>query len=260
MKFKLVSLFIIISSFALVACDYNLKPTAKRIGQVPQKTIAAQKEPDNTVSIQIDQNEFHFQYHSELTKDKIVATMTGRGIVWAPDPEMVDASSVLDKIPKEPFKLYLNKNANSNISVQNSDFIYSFPLKDSKDNYFFLDKLYGIGNHVIITAYLRMKGVPQATICKLYDLNLDSKKVALITNYHISGGNFFEFGINKETNDIVYIQTKPYGNDYKKEAHIYHIITGKTEEIENGKLQDGNFTYTIKGKKYSFNDFVLDNG
>lgn len=82
----------------------------------------------------------------------------------------------------------------------------------------------------------------------------------MVTNYHESGGYLFDFGVNKDTNDIVYIQTTPYGNDYKKEAYIYHMETGNTQKIENFKLQDDNFTYNIDGKKHFLNDFVLLNG
>lgn len=176
MKKWLIFFILTACCLPLTACNSNVQPLIKKVNADQHKALSVQKEPVKTVSMEIDQNEYHFQYNSELTKNNIIATMTARGIVWVPGIEMLETSSDLDKIPMEPYRIYLNKNVDSTISVQNSEYIYSFPLKDSKDNYFFLNSLYGIGNHVIIPTFLRMKGVPQATICKLYDLNLDSKK------------------------------------------------------------------------------------
>jgi hypothetical protein len=249
MKIKLFILIVILFCISLVVSNLTYEETAN-------KKLAVQKNKEKTLTVQVNGVTHNFTYNSEQTKDQIKATMTTEGIVWVPDPMMTNASNVLDKLPKEPFKLYLNKKRNSTVRINNSENIYSLPLKDGKGNFVFLESLFGVGNHVIFTTYMKKKGMNQPIENKMYDLVLDSKKASLITSYEEFGGLIFDFGINKKTKDIVYIQTSPDGDNYKRIAGIYHIATGEIEKLDKFKVADKKITYSIRGEEVSINDLA----
>lgn len=177
------------------------------------------------------------------------------GIVWAPAPAMtgLDPGQELNAHPTAPFTLYLHAAgrdgksgsaggpALTELTPDNSLKLLTLPLKDG-DNYVFLSGLYGAGDYVVYSTYSRQPGMNQPYREQLWALDSTNPGAAKhIRDYHSSGGFLFSLGIEKEEGDVVTVVGTPDGDgEYKREALVYSLKTGKSfvpdayREAENG--------------------------
>lgn len=216
---------------------------ANAISQSP--ATSDQDSSKSTIDLTLSGKSYTFRIESDESNKKFIkAALTDQGVVWGPAPKMAPAESELDQIPVEPFSMYLNSKAKGVIDKDNSILLVTLPLKEN-DAFVFLGNIYGNKNHVLYTTYVKKAGMNQAIYNQLFILDLTTNKSVEITQFKEGGGEFFNFGINSDTDDVVYIQSSPSGDTISGKGSVYHLKTDEVEALSTFEISNHKITYSL---------------
>ncbi|MFP4977201.1 hypothetical protein ACE6ED_17490 [Paenibacillus sp. CN-4] len=109
----------------------------------------------------------------------------------------------------------------------------------------------------MISTSSRLNGAPQASEEQLRAFNVQAVAVGkvlkpqMIVSYHSAGGALFEFGVNRERMEMVYVSSVPDGDGgYQKNAGLYRS-TGTAGKLTAYRVDSGAIYYGWNGTSYT---------
>lgn len=204
-------------------------------------------------------------YHIPLREeDDILYVHAGKtdfGVLWA--PAVKRNGDGLEMHPIEPYSLVLSGTGSRELSEDTALPIYTFPLtvwneRAGNEAYLYVDGIYGAGPYAVISTSSRLNGAPQASEEQLWAFDVQAAaagkilKPQMIVSYHSVGGALFEFGVNRERMEVVYVSSVPDGDGgYQKTAGLYSLSTGAAGKLTAYRMDSGVIHYVRNGTSYT---------
>lgn len=239
---------------------FKLDLSTKAFVQVQPNGAEAEGKPGSTFTF--GGRDYKIAYSGKNQEYLVHAAELEQGIVWSPAPKMAgsDSAQELNVHPAEPFVLYLNAtipkgksgfddaSAFTALAPDNSKKLFTLPLRDG-DNYVYLSGLYGAGKYIVYSTYSRKPGMNQPYREQLWALDSTNPEEAKpILDYHSTGGYLFSLGIEKNEGDVVTVVSTPDGDgNYKREALVYNLKTGKSSVPDAYSELESGIRYEIGG-------------
>ncbi|MBW5445532.1 hypothetical protein GE107_05575 [Cohnella sp. CFH 77786] len=275
----------IITAVVLVGCSASAKQSKDNASQSsPSKTPPSQastpkddnhtdsfsnsNHPDNQVvsttpetkkqyTISLDGKSYSVSYSDVAEKHFIFATMTDRGVVWTPAPQLADKDSVLNIHPITPITFYLSPKSEEHLTVQKSVKLFSLPLSVTKKpvtvtSYAYVMGIHASGSWLVYTTAYKPTEVPQNAWYELHVYNLQTKKDRRVATLHDAGG--YHYGYNIYKTKIFYWQESP-GQDPNPLIDKYYVYDMSTNETKEDRHNSNDPSGVIR---YNGNKISLD--
>ncbi|QYR21977.1 hypothetical protein KZ483_02780 [Paenibacillus sp. sptzw28] len=229
--------------------------SAPASNQQDGKAALTKPQTEQKYMIRLDAKSYSVSYTDEAEKKFIFATMTDRGVVWTPAPELADKNSIVNIHPITPITFYLSPKSEKDLTVQKSVKLFSLPLTVTKKSipeplYSFVEGVHASGAWLVYTTAYKPTEVPQSPWFELHVYNLQTKKDRRVATLHYAGG--YHYGYNIYKTKIFYWQESPGPdpNPLIDKYYVYDILTNKTKEIRHNS-NDNTDVIRYDGNKIS---------